>query len=334
MAEKKSVRMDLYKAGVVADLSFSVWGAWAKLKEDDLGLSGVPEDIISLGHKKLAKKENLKEIDTVVHKARNLFKTNSFAFPFGGARFIPYARLQKVVAKMQEAENNFNMHKEVLFKEYPAIKEKMMKEYDEAFEKLLKQKSTSSDEVIKEQKKKLLARLEDKYPTLSELRNRFAFDFVIFEISDPEFKRVSTDKALNKVLKLDAMEKAYREKVSTRLDGFVEEVIASLKKMVLETVKKIQERIDKDTVKMSTIRSFKKFAETFREMDFVDMNIDSVLKALEDKIKDVDKSQLSDEKFKEIFAAQLNAIKEAAEGVDYDKTLGRFKRMLRVEAQE
>jgi hypothetical protein len=331
MAKKESVSMDLYKTGVVADLSFSVWGAWAKLRQDDLGLENVPQEIISLGHKKLAKKESLKEIDTVVHKSRNYFKGNSFAFPFGGARFIPYARLQKVAAKMQEAEKVFNEKVETFLAEYPNIQTQMLMEYAEAFESMLRKANNRTEGEIQTQKDVLLNRIREKYPTQSELRRRFAFDFVIFEVTDPEFKSVSSEKALQKANKLDTLEKSYREKVSTRLDGFIEEVVASLKKMALDIVAKMKDRLDKDTVKMSTLRSFKKFAETFREMDFVDVNIDNVLKSLEGKLKDVDKSQLNDEKFKESLGKELEAIKAAADSIDYDKTMGRFKRMLRVE---
>jgi len=331
MAKKESVKMDLYKTGVVADLSFSVWGAWAKLRQDDLGLDNVPKEIISLGHKKLAKKESLKDVHTAIHKARNYFKGNSFTFPFGGARFIPYARLQRVATRMQEAEKIFNEKVEIFMAEYPNIQTQMLMEYSEAFEAMLRKVNNRTEAEIRTQKEILLNRIREKYPTVDELRKRFAFDFVIFEVTDPEFKSVTSEKALQKASKLDALEKAYREKVSNRLDGFIEEVVASLKKMALDIVSKMQDRLDKDTVKMSTLRSFKKFAETFREMDFVDVNIDNVLKSLEDKLKDVDKSQLTDEKFKETLAKELGAIKAAAETIDYDKTMGRFKRMLRVE---
>ena len=76
--KNESMNFDLYKAGVVADLSFSIWGAATQLKAEDLGLENIPKDKISLGHKRLSKKERLESIWSIRQKACNVLIKNSF----------------------------------------------------------------------------------------------------------------------------------------------------------------------------------------------------------------------------------------------------------------
>jgi len=330
---KKSVSLDLYKSGVVADLSFSMWGAATKLKAEDLGLKKIPTDKISLGQKRLLKREKLRKINSVYYMARDSFRKNSFEFPFGSARFIPYARLSRVVEKMNECEKLFFEHVDGMISDYDTDRSEMLKEYDVAFDDLLKQRSMPAEE-RNEQKKILLARLREKYPPKEELRRRFRFEFVVFEVSSPEFKQMTGVEALNKAEKVAELERIYREKVARKLDLFLEDVVSHLKGMVLEIVVKLNKRIEKDSVKMSTVKSFMRFAEAFRTMDFVDMNIDTAIKSLEDKLRDVSKSDLDDTKFKETLNKELNEIKAAADSVDSSKVLGRFKRNIRVIEEE
>jgi len=331
---KKSVSMDLYKAGVIGDLSFGVWGASTQLKEDDLGLKGVPEDLMSLGRKRLVDRDRLKKISSVFSQARSFFRNNSFEFPFGDARFIPYARLQRIADKMEESEKKFYEEVDALVGDYDSIRSQMMKKYDSAFDSLLEQRAGMTGEQQKENKKILLAQLKDKYPSKEDLKSRFKFEFVVFDVQSPEFNKVSAAEAIGKHEQVLELEKAFQEKVARKLDGFLDDVVGRLKTMVLDSVKKIQDHLENDTIKMSTVGSFKKFAETFRSMDFVDMNIDAALKSLEAKLESVTKSDLDDKAFQETLAQELDKVKAAANSVDVSKVLGKFKRMIRVAEEE
>jgi len=330
MANSKKVSFDLYKSGVVADLSFSIWGAATKLKEDDLGLKRIPVDKISLGQKRLIKRDKLRKVLSASYVAREFLRLNSFQFPFGTARFIPHARLNRVIEKMNECEELFFKNVEELLEEYETIRTEMLKEYDVAFEDILKQHNEIPSSERSEKKRMLLSRLEEKYPSREELRERFRFEFVIFEITSPEFKQLSNVEALDKVEKVAEMERIYQEKVARKLDLFLADVMSHLKAMVLEIVDKLSKKLEKDSVKMSTVKSFMKFAEAFRAMDFVDMNIDSAIRSLEDKLKDVSKSDLDDAKFKAVLDKEVAKIKEAADSVEYSKVLGKYKRYIRV----
>lgn len=323
------IKFDLYKTGVVADLSFSIWGAKTKLGEDDLGLKDIPTDKISLGHKRLIKKTSLSQISAAYNEAYLFFRRNSFEFPFGCARFIPYPMLKMVVEHETLCEKTFYEEVENFLIEYSENRIKMLEEYDKVFADILKQRNLTSYEISK-QKGALLSRLEEKYPSVTELRKKFRFEFVIFEVSSPEFNSLETEDALSRAKKLEDLQILYKEKVSKKLDVFLEDVVASLKTKVLEVVSKLNERLEKGSVSMATVKAFQRFAETFRAMDFVDLGVDAAIASLELTLKDIQKNDLDNEKFKEALAKELENIKVAASAVDDNKVLGRFKRNLRV----
>lgn len=328
---KQQVNLDLYKTGVVADLTFSRWGAKTKLKAEDLGLKDIPEDLIHLGRKRLVPKDRMAKIASAISEARVFVSHNSFSFPFGDVVFIPYARLQKVVEKVHKCEKDFWEGVEGFYSEYGEIREKMMVEYEKAFDKILKQKSGMTADTITREKQRLLDRLAEKYPPLSELKKKFGFDFVLFEIKTPDFESISSEEALDKVRITHEIEESYKRLVERKLDQFLEGVVEKLKTMVLDMVEKLKYRIEKETISMASVKSFRKFADAFRSLDFVDTSIDQAISQLEEKLDKVEKSDLNDEQFRDKLNTDLDSIKKLTENIDFSKVLGRFKRKIRVE---
>jgi len=322
--KNESMNFDLYKAGVVADLSFSIWGAATQLKAEDLGLENIPKDKISLGHKRLSKKERLESIWSIRQKACNVLIQNSFSFPFGSARFVPYARLQDTVEKIRLFEEDFYFEVRKFLEGYEQDRSQMLDEYEGMFEEILSKKY--SGEILQRKKEIVLSKLRDKFPLKEDLGKKFKFELDLFEVTSPEFSKLGTDAALGKA----EMENLYREKVSQKLDLFLEEVVSRLKYMVLKSVKNMKERTEKDCLSMKTINSFKKFAESFKSMDFVDTEIIQHISQLEEKLDSVSKSDLSNESFKDALNLEIKSLEESVMSVDMDKVLGRFKRNLRV----
>jgi len=324
----KKVDLNLYRAGVVADLSFSCWGARAKLEEEDVGLEGVSELII-LGGKKLVPKEKMEKVYAPISEARGFLYKNSFEFPFGNSRFIPYSILKKITDKMDACGKEFWEGVEEFLSGYEVTRKEMLEEYDKVFEDILKQRKMNSNDIPAE-KKKLLDLLAKKYPSVSVLRKKFGFEFILFEVDSPDFKTISSEKALDNVAISKAAEQAYKERVEEKMDKFLEEVVSRLKAMVLDTVDKLKGKIEKESLSQATVKSFKRFTDSFKGMDFVDTNIDQAISVLEMKLSAATKSDLSDGKFQEVLSKELDGIKEMADSIDTDKILGRFKRGLRV----
>jgi len=319
----------LYKAGVVADLSVSGWGSAAKLTPQDLGLTHVNDELIKLGKKKLLKKEHRERIDQIDSEARRYLDRNSFQFPFGTARFIPYSRLPEVLKKMEEFKAEFLTAIEEFMELYPKNRAEMISEYEKAFEDILSQHTDISDEEKREAKRRLLERLEDLYPVPEKLKRKFGLDFVIFEIEAPEFKSLDTEEAVDKAKISMEMEQRYREKVSEKIDLFLEDVISKLKSMILESTSHMLKRLTDGNVSLKTVNSFKKFAEEFRNLNFVDYDVEVSLRKLNEKLLTVtSKEDLKDEEFQKKLKKDIEEITDMVTHVDVSKVLGKFKRRI------
>lgn len=322
---------DLYKAGVIADYSCSSWGSASKLTPQDLGLTHVNNELIKLGKKKLLKKEHREKIDQVDSEAYRFLNRNSFQFPFGNSRFVPFNRLPEVLKKMEEFKIEHKAACEEFFKQYPKNRAEMISEYEKAFDEILNQHNDVSDAEKKEMRRRLLDRLEELYPTIERLRRKFGMEFVIFEVEAPSFKELGTEEALDKAKLSAEMEEEYRKRVNEKINIFLEEAVSKLKNMVLETTSHMLKRINEGNVSLKTVNSFKKFADEFKNLNFVDYDIEGALRKLSEKLDTVtSKADLREAEFQEKLKKDLEEITETITHTDVSKVLGKFKRRISV----
>lgn len=304
----------IYKLGIVVDLTVSMWGARTMLHPEDLGFDSVPE-LVSLGHKKLMKKEHLARIESVRVKAEIYLLQHSFSFPFGNVRFVPATLTGEVIEKMNEFKSEFDDAVEELLLNYDGYRSEMLQEWDIVFKELsfetirLLLPNASLDTPKSEE---LMRTLASKYPTTDRLRGKFGFDFSVFQITPPS---ISNEADLSSV---------YTKKISDRLDGFLDDVVARLQGMVIETTQNIKERVEKGNLGGGTIKSFVKFADNFRKMDFVGLDIETELVTLRDKLLGAEKEQFKTRDFTDELQRNLGEIQ--AKVLDADVIRGRFKR--------
>lgn len=220
VSDLRKTDFDLYKCGVVADLTISKWGAFTKLRPEDLGLDKLPK-VYHLGHKELMHAEFLKDIESPGNKAQDFIYNNSFSFPIGFTRFVPYNVLEEILDKISGYQKE---HEEAVItfvdKEYEDKKKIMLEEWSTAFDEMLEKAEPGVDH--KEKKAMLMQKLIAKYPSKKDLQNRFGFDFVVFEISNPELKEISGEKAIDKAKVNRELTSQFKEKISKRFDGFLD----------------------------------------------------------------------------------------------------------------
>jgi hypothetical protein len=325
--KKDSMRWNIYKVGVVMDLTISTWGARAKLNPEDLGFTDVPE-IVKLGHKELMQKERLAKINTIVSQAWAYIYNHSFAFPFGDARFVSTNLIDEVVARMNEFKEQFDEAVKEFIDNYEQYRNEMIEKWRTAFEDILTQQIGFSSHIKKEG---LLRTLINKYPTSQQLWGKFGFDLSIFEISTPEFTNISKRDALTKTEQAP-VEAIYAKKISEKLDTFLDDVVTRLRGMVLQTIGHVKEMNDAGNLGGRTIKSFLKFAESFRKMDFVGFDVDKQLDELSKKLVGAEKADFGSEDFKKELQSNLDEIKEKV--VNSDVILGRFKRNIEQETED
>jgi len=320
--KKDSLRWNIYKVGVVMDLTISVWGARAKLNPEDLGFKEVPE-IVKLGHKELMKKERLAKISTIVSQAWAYLYNHSFAFPFGDARFVPATLIEEVIAKENEFKALFEAAVNDFVEHYEEYRAEMISKWNEAFSEIL----MKQDDFVSQHKKQMLLRkLDEKYPNVYKLQGKFGFDLSIFEVSTPMFSSLSQREAKDGAVEHQTEEAIYAKKVSEKLDTFLDDVVDKLRKMILDTVSHVGDMSDAGNLGGRTVKAFLRFADSFRKLDFVGFDVDQQIEALSQKLSGAKKSDFTDKEFKEELQKDLTEIHDKV--VNADVILGRFKRTI------
>jgi hypothetical protein len=333
----KQADRTLFKAGTIADLSFSIWGANTRLRPEDLGLKRIPEKLMILGVKRLIAKKRLAKMNKIIRQARFYLSRRSYPFPLGSLRFIPFKNLSILNAKMNEFEKEFNEEVEKFKQEYDLAREEMLKEYDKGFEEILSQQEAwknyqIQDYVLQNEKNRLLDKVKAKYPDIKQLESKFGFDFVLFEITPPNLDPLVAGEDQVKWEMANQIRQDYRAKINSKMDDFLSDAVGHLKGMILDMVSKMKLRVEKNKVSLHTVKSYYNFVDAFRDLNFMDINIDKAINGLIATLGEADsKKELNDVDFKAKLTEGLNEISELAEEVDVDHVLGRFHRKLRIE---
>ncbi len=332
---KKTGKLDLYKAGVVCDLSIHWYKGMIKLSYEDLGFDQFPEtELISLGRKKLIQKKHIKAIYSIDMKTRAFLRKSGFAFPIGNTAFIPYKRLEAVVSTMQDIRGSFNKEAEAFISNYGIVRGEMIDEYRKIFTQILQEHHKLEGEKLEQEVERLLSRLVDRFPSESELRKKFMFEFLVFEIGSPDFGILDEGVAIDKSRLNRQLEEEYQQKVRTKVDGFLEDVVYELKQMVLDITGNMINQLDHGTMNKNTIKGFKNFAETFKQLDFVDVAIDAQLLDLQHKLDGVSKEDLKNEEFKAKLRENIDTVTTLARNINVDKVLGKFYRKITIGGNE
>jgi hypothetical protein len=331
MGVNMKVEMDIYKAGVACDLTIHWYKGMIKLNPEDLGFEEFPEtEMISLGRKKLILKKHIKHIYSIDLKARAFLKNNGFIFPIGQTWFVPYSRLEAVLDEMAMCKKEFGEEVDIFVSNYGTVRNEMIEEYRRIFTKILQEHHKLEGEKLDFEVGRLLNRLVTRFPSESALRSKFRFEFLIFEIGTPEFKPLEEGVAIDKAKLNRELESEYRDKVRTKIDGFLADVVAQLKGMVLDITGSMITQLEKGTLNKNTIKGFKNFADTFKQLDFVDMDIDTQLRELQSRLDMASRDDLKNEDFKARLRLDIDNVSDMARNINVSKILGKFRRMITI----
>jgi hypothetical protein len=325
---------DLYKSGVVVDLSIGTWLASTRLDPKDLGLSTTStthrDHLIWLGRKRLVRKGDMKPIRKVINRATNHLYSHSFAFPFGQVQFVTFKKLEKMIQVMEESERDFWIAVDEFISNYDKIRAEVLEEYSLLFTRILREKgldeaqaaqrAVDEDQLIVA-RDLLLKKLEEKYPSKAVLREKFRFDFVIFEVASPKFKGVTAGGAREAA----ESDQIFREKLDKKVDGFLDGVMGQLKGMAVEMVDYMSKRIDSNKVNFKSISAFQRYVESFKEMNFADWSIQGKMEELGKKLSGISETGMKDEETKRDLSDAVAELKKEIVGTTSDAILGEYR---------
>src|SRR5438128_429695 len=121
----------LTRAGVLISVSVRYWRGCKKLQAEDIGLDSrkLSDRLISLGHKRVLRREATAHLGLVEGRADALIEGNRFPCLNGLADFVPNSKLADVSGKVKDLEKEFWQAKDAFIQKYGELRESAAKEW-------------------------------------------------------------------------------------------------------------------------------------------------------------------------------------------------------------
>jgi hypothetical protein len=256
----------VFEDGKLVNIHIGMWGMSYNLTEEDIKLDNKLPDTIKLGKKMLIKPAVYNKFKNIEQKIRKYLYVNSFDFPLvSQAHFVPKAKYLEVYTTLDKMRVEFIQMADEFVEKYEDYKKEAIAYYQE-------HKDTVSVED-----------LEKYYPSAANVRSKFYFDIVSFEIALPtEFKELNLQDEIDREIAgneakrkaLEGYKTEYSKQITThmaKINDFVGEVTATLRTKIVEHCSTALQKINKkEVVSESSIRTLLKHIQEFRDMNFVD----------------------------------------------------------------
>lgn len=248
------------------NIHIGMWGMSYNLTEEDIKLDKQLPETIKLGKKMLIKPAVYNRFKNFEQKVRKYLYVNSFDFPLvSQAHFVPKTKYLAVYKQLNEMREEFDLMKEEFFNKYEDYKKEVIEYYKE-----------HSDTVNVDD-------LESYYPSLANIKKKFYFDIVSFEIALPaQFEELNLQDEIQreqagneaKQKALESYKTEYNKQINThmsKISDFVGEVTSTLRSKIVEHCTVALNKINKkEVVSEANIRTLLKHIQEFRDMNFVD----------------------------------------------------------------
>jgi hypothetical protein len=248
----------LFQDGMLVSIHVGKWEMLQAIdQEKDLGLKA--EDIptfVMPGKKKLFPDEIRLQFSRIEQRGRTYLRTNSHKFPIVDAHFVPHRKLVEVYAGLL----------------------KIKQEYDKAVVEFLANYEKYKAEMLAAHHEKR-ASLENCYPPVDAIKDRFRFEINMYEIAFPrKVKTVSIEQVRAQNMAVENMRKQFdveleqqQRQLNLQAEQFVKEAVVALRGQVVETFQTIADKIgNKEVVTKTNISSLRSIIEQFSSLDFFD----------------------------------------------------------------
>lgn len=320
----------VFSHGNLVDINVSMWTGQKLLTPEDLGLKSTDiSSAFSLGKKSLIPSNVIAELRSIENKARHVLIENSFAFTFGGARFVPKKTFIKFAEEMEKYIEKFNYLADDLAANYNQYRLDMRTEYiaaaREAYARnktLTKGFDVTEDEFINN----FIDRIEKSYPKVEDIRKKFHMEYNVFQVALPDVSQASYEDLLEEGGKVKMMQDAYQKALYKKVNSFVDTCASELRGKATAVLTRFSEALATDKrINEASLSSIKNMIEEYERMNFVgDDTFLSYLKSFRIKCIDcftakviltdkVIKSMIQDELKKVLnYASDKSAIEELA----------------------
>ena len=311
---KPDTMFGLWLDGVLIDTKIGFWRGRAALTPKDLGIpkEKVP-DIFTLGRKLTVPPEAIRVLERI--EARAHYVTDQFTFPFPTrARFVPYSVLPKILEELEILGGQFKTAVDNFIANYDQYRSDMFERYPEFREAL-----------------------EAAYVGAGDLRKKYHFDWLLYEVSMPKVARMKEiavrDAKLEAAARGNALDVAsaqFRQEFSQQVDDFLAGAVGKLRESVGEKVAQLSAQVQSGkAVSTGSLDAVKRVIEQFKNLNFVgDVGVANQLDALEKLIPDSNK-RFDETDFRAAFQVALNDVSKTVVESDISQITGEYKRRVR-----
>ncbi len=281
-----------FSHGNLVDINVSMWTAQKLLTPEDLGLKGTDiSSAFTLGKKTLIPAPVIAELRHYENRARQTLIDHSFAFTFGGARFVPKKAFAEFAEAIDKVIAQFDQKADELARNYSTYRLDMRTEYIEAAKeayaraKSLNQGMDTDEDTFVNT---FIQRIEDSYPAVDQIRKKFHIEYNVFQVALPDIAQASYEDLVDEQGKVKMMEEAYRRSLYNKVNNFVESCTNDLRSKATSVLTRFSEALKEDKrINEASLNSIKNMIEEYERMNFV--GDDTLLKALKDfRVKCID----------------------------------------------
>jgi hypothetical protein len=271
----------IFRDGVLVDLDVSRWSGARRLSPEELGWR--PEEfpkVYSTGSMQLIPKAALERFAQLESQARYLLERQSFAFPIGGARFVPRMVLPELLAQLDVLKAEFAECTRTFLAEYPALQAAMTSTWREIAKKTWEK--ADQPEPLDLYEARFLDAIADASPPASRLERRFSFAWGCYTIQVAHWQAVDAWALAQEETQRRALEADYRVQAEARISAFVDEVVDTLRAETAALCQRVIAHIQSGkAVTDRTLKSLGAFVSRFKALNFVgDQAIEAQLEAL------------------------------------------------------
>lgn len=202
------MKLEQLNEGVLCSLNCGRWSASVRLPKDKIQADNLPKEIVRMMQDVVDDKTLIKDIQTILRKAKRFLQANSIPFPVEGVFFVPKDKIELLDTTFKEMHAEKEARIDTLIKNYIPLKRRFQKAYPEYYD-------------------------ERYYPNKRELRSKFYMKWQFFQFALPDkaagilspkmYKREQT-KFQNMVKNMEEMTvNLISEQLSQRLDSLAKQ---------------------------------------------------------------------------------------------------------------
>lgn len=263
-------------------MGISYWRGNKKLRPEDIGLErkALSERLISLGHKRLLPRDCLQELALIEGRAHALIDYHTFPFLNGLGHFLPNAKVEDVMGRLEGLKREFWAAKGTFLDRYASLRESASREWRVMAENLVK----NPDELVET--------IEQSFPYPSRMERYYAFNIQCFQIALPEGLAAEMVAAGDQRAVVEARQRAAVEaqsRIREEVETFVGDCVASLREQTAVLCEEMLGSINgsENGVHQKTLNRLVRFIDQFKGMNFANDRV------MEEQLEQVRRELLS-----------------------------------------